>query len=798
MTRSVIVSLRPLVRRPGLALARLATVATIVGAISAVTAIASATLLHPLPFPNPDRLVSIYSLSDDTTDVTQSTPLFPVEFEHLDARGPSIESVAAIWIADRAIAGSGEPVSVSGGRVSPNFFDILGGSMTVGRGFTADEVRQDLPLVILSHGLWMRLFGGDPAVLGRTMQIDRRPFTVIGVAAREFEPVFTATQFWTPLAFADVTAIRASVAQTIGRLRPGATPASASADLAAVTIAARRHMPDLVRGSSLGAIDLHEARYGPRRNAVLMLGLIVAGLALLATANLANLTMADLSSRLGDFALRSALGGSARAIAMSEAVPCLALAVIGSGAGMSIAWSAVPAMLALDPSLSAAGIRVEIDWRVVVASMLSSILVMAAAVIVPTWRLAHRDQFASLGSARTTDGGGARLRAVLVAAQSAMALVLLSESALVVTTLQRNAARDPGFDAHHVVAGQLRLSENAFPDHAARVRFLRAVLDRLQTTPGVIGAGTTLNLFTTGGGFTTNVTVEDAPRPDGSPYSLQFRRVSPGYFETMKIRLVRGRTFVETDTDDRPPVAVVSESFARQYWPNGNPIGRRIKRGAATSPWLEIVGVVADTRDAGLTTDTGPVMYSCYYQGSTSATPAGLVVRTAGDPRAGIQSIKQAIWSVDAAQPLSSIVILDDFLSASLGPQKCRAWLVAMCSLFGVMLAIIGIYGVTSRLVVERTREVGIRIALGAHPGAVRWRLVMASMRAVVAGAAVGAFLSLVVDNGIVHLLPELGSGQWTFRVGAGMVLSLAGVMAAIAAARRVASVEPMRALRGE
>jgi putative ABC transport system permease protein len=798
MTRAhLLPAARSLRRRPGLALARLATVAIIVGAIAAVTAIASATLLRPLPFPDPDRLVSIYSITDGTTDVTQSTPLFPVEFEHLDARGPSIESVAAIWVADRAITGGDEPDSVSGGKVTEHFFDMLGASLTLGRTFTADEVRQDAPLVVLSHGLWTRMFGADVNIVGRVVQIDRRPHTVIGVTGRGFEPVFTSTQFWTPLRFGDVTAIRASVAQTIGRLRAGATPASANADLAAVSAAARRHMPDLVSGTSVAAIDLREARFGPRRNALLMLGVIVAALALLATANLANLTMADLGSRMSDFALRSALGGSARAIAMSEVIPCMAVALIGSAAGLWLAAALVPAMLALDPSLAAAGVTLAIDWRVAAASVASSIVVMAAAVIIPSWRLARRDQRASLGSNRTTDARGGRIRAVLVGAQCAMALVLLSASALVLTALQRNASVDPGFDPHHVVTGQLRLSENAFPDHAARVRFLSATLDRLRNTPGIAGAGTTLNLFTTGGGFTTNVLVEDAPRPDGTTYSTQFRRVSPGYFETMKIRVMRGRAFLETDGALRPPVAVVSEAFARQYWPNGDPIGRRIKRGAATSPWLEIVGVVADTRDAGLTQDTGPLIYTCYYQGSTSATPAGLVVRTAGDPASTIQQIKQAIWSVDPAQPLSSVVILDDFLAASLGPQKFRAWLVTLCSVFGVVLAIIGIYGVTSRSVAERTREVGIRIALGGQPSNVWWRLVTASMRAVVMGVAAGVILSLAVDRGITLLLPELGAGQWTFRVGAAAVMSIAGMAAAIAAARQAASIEPIGALRG-
>jgi putative ABC transport system permease protein len=256
--------------------------------------------------------------------------------------------------------------------------------------------------------------------------------------------------------------------------------------------------------------------------------------------------------------------------------------------------------------------------------------------------------------------------------------------------------------------------------------------------------------------------------------------------------------FAPTDTDATPLVAVVSEAFARRCWPNADPIGRRIKRGAATSPWAEIVGVVADVRDGGLTQDTGPVMYTSYYQGSTSATPAGLVVRTTGDPRLSMLPIKRAIWAVDPAQPMSNVVLLDEYLRASLGPQEFRAWLVVLCSSFGILLAVIGIYGVTARSVSERTKEVGIRIALGGHPRSVWGRLVVDSLRAVAVGAAIGATVSVAVDSGLVQLLPELGRGDWRLRACAAALMAVAGAVAATVAARQATSIEPVRALRAD
>lgn len=797
-TAHITPALRALVRRPGLAVARLITVSLVVAAIGTVTAVAAATLFRHLPFPEPDRLVRIHTMPTDATDVKNATPLFPVVFNHLGARGPSIEAVAGIWPLDRAVAGGSEPESVSAGRVSANFFSLLGASFALGRGLAEDEVRADAALVVLSYGLWTRMFGADPAIVGAIVQVDRRPHTVIGVTARDFDPAFTATQLWTPLVVRDPRTVRATVVQTIGRLRDGATTASATSDLQPVMDLARNEMPDLLKGDVVGTLDLRESRYGSRRNALLMLVLVVAALGLIATANLANLTFADLASRLNDFALRSALGGSTRSIVISEVMPCVAIAIVGAMIGLWVAATAAPAMLSLDPSLAAGGIAITIGWRVAVTGVAAALMVMAAAIAVPSWRIARRDQLAFIGGPRLTDARGGRIRGWLVGAQTAMALVLLSAAALVVTTLQRTAANDPGFDPTGVVTGQLRLADSTFPDHASRVRFVRGVLERLRETPGIVGGGTTLNLFTAGSSFTTNVTVEDVPRADGQAHSTQFRRVSPGYFEAMRIRVVRGRPFLPTDTDSTPVVSVVSESFARRFWPDGDAIGRRIKRGAATSPWSEIVGVVADVRDAGLDRLTGPVMYTSYYQGSTTATPAGLVVRTAGDPHGAIQQIKQAVWAIDPAQPLSNIVVLDDYLSASLGPQQFRAWLVALCSVFGLLLAIVGIYGVTSRAVSERTREVGIRIALGGDPATVWRRLVVNSLRAVLAGTGVGAILSVAVDLGIVRLLPELGTGEWRFRLMAAVVMMGAGAAAATIAARHAAAIEPVRALRGD
>jgi predicted permease len=798
VTSHAMPALRALLRRPGLTLARVATTALVVAAVSSVTAIASATLLSRLPFPDPDRLVQIYDLSPDATDIGSAMFLFPVTYGHIDARGPSVEKVAGIWSQERAITGRGEPESVTAGRVSPDFFAILGAPFARGRGFTPEEAKTDAPVVVLSHGLWTRGFGADPAILGSAIQIDRRPHTVIGVTGARFEPAFTQTELWTPLALGSTSALRATVVQTIGRLRVGATPASATADLQPVLASARQELPDLLEMSTINAMDLHEFRHGPRRNALLMLAAAVLALSLIAIANLANLTFADLASRLGDVALRSALGASTRAIVVAELVPCALIAVGGSAVGLWLAATAAPWILTLDESLGRTGISIVVDGRVALAGLAGAGAVMFAAVAIPAWRVARRDQAAFLVAGRLTDARGGRIRAWLVGVQTAMALAVLSTGAVVVVSLHRTSEVDAGFDATNVVAGQLRFPESAFADHAARARFVRAVLDRLRDTPGIVGAGTTLNLFVPGSSYTTNVTVEDAPRPDGQAHAMQFRRVSPGYFDAMRIPLIRGRDFGPSDTEASPIVAIVSESFAQRFWPNGSALGRRVKRGAASAPWAEIVGVVPDVRDAGLRDVTGAVLYTSYYQGSSAATSAGLVVRTAADPRTALAQIKQAVWSVDAAQPLANVVFLEAYLAKSLGPQRFRAWLVGLCSVFGLLLATVGIYAVTSRSVSERTREVGIRIALGGIPAQVRLGLVVRSLDAMLCGVAAGGALSVMADAGLVRLLPDLGGGGWAFNLGAAVLMACTGAAAAMAAARRAVDIEPARALRGD
>jgi putative ABC transport system permease protein len=531
-----------------------------------------------------------------------------------------------------------------------------------------------------------------------------------------------------------------------------------------------------------------------------MLLAAVLGLALIAIANLTNLTLADVVSRRSDFALRAALGGSRLDLASTEIWQSLAVAVAGGAAGLWAASGLAPAVLSLDPANLLGPRQLATDWRVVACGFGIALVVMMGAVAVPVLRLARPGLAQALtGGARGAIGGpsGGRVRIALVSAQTALGIVLLSSGALVVVTFQRAARIAPGFDPRNVVTAQLRLSEIALPTPESRIAFVERVVERLREAPGIAAASTTLNTFVAGsGGAQSLAFVEERPTPDGAPYRIQSRRVTPGYFETMRIPILKGRDFRETDRAGRQPVTIVSRSFARRFWPGQDPLGRRAKRGVTTKEWAIVIGVVEDVRDVSLDQPPRDTLYTPFLQAGPSPLPVTLVVRTASDPGALVRTIKQAIWQMDPSQPLANVVTLESFLHDSLGPQRFRALLVTGYAVLGLLLATIGTYGVTARSVVDRTREVGVRLALGGDPLRVSWTVAATSLKAVLGGALAGILASAAAGVALAALLPELKEAGWLFSAAAAGALVLAGCAAALIAARGVLSIEPSRALR--
>jgi putative ABC transport system permease protein len=378
-----------------------------------------------------------------------------------------------------------------------------------------------------------------------------------------------------------------------------------------------------------------------------------------------------------------------------------------------------------------------------------------------------------------------------------LAVVLLACGALLLSAFERTSRVSPGFDPSSVLGAQLRLSAAAYPTEAARADLIGRVLERVRNIPGVSSAAATLNRFVPGFSFVTLVHIENKPTPDGQAHTVQFRRASPGYFETMRIPLLKGRDFNEGDGVEQPWVAVVSQQFADRYWPGEDPIGRRVRRGA-NPRWVTVIGVVGDVSDVGFSQPPAPTIYISFNQNNVAVTPVSLVVRTSGDPLAMTNAVRAAVLAVDREQPIDSVTTVEQFLSDSLGPQRFRSTLLLVLGCIGLSLAGLGIYGVTSRAVEERTAELGVRLALGATPTSLMRLVVWHAMRAVLVGLGAGVLLSVAAGGAMLRLLPNIEHADVRVVAPALVVLALVAAIAALVPARRAVSVSPTVALRGE
>jgi putative ABC transport system permease protein len=790
---------RSFARRRALALGRLATVTALVASVSAILTVASTILLRPLPFPHAERLVRVYFQPPGTSSFDDADSLDALAFVRLRERTNTMDAFVGIFAVDQSITGDGEPESVLAGRVTRGFFTVLGAQPLLGRTFTDEEFAAGAHVVVLSHGMWRRRFGTERTAVGRVLTIDREPFTIVGVLREGFEPAFAASEFWTPLDLRKPNPYFSGI-QTIGRLKEGKTAAAAHAELNALLPDVAREVPEAFNGWTLGALDLREAQYGSRRSGVLLLLAVVAGLTLLSIANLANLTLADVLGRRMDYAIRAALGASRRDLVAADLVQSGVIAASGAAAGLLLALAVVPVALALDASDLPIRSQLTLDWRVAGCALALAAAVMLLAVVAPAVRLAQPD-FAgvlAVGPHRTTGSRSAhRARFLLVGAQSALATMLLGSGAIVIVAFDAASRVSPGFDPENLVTARLRLSEIALPTSESRGAFIEQLLQRVRETPGVLGASTTLNWFVPGqGGAQSLAFVEERPTADGAPYRIQSRRVTPGYFATMRIPLVSGRDFSDQDRMGRQPVAIVSRSFAQRFWPRQDPLGRRVKRGVTTKEWSIVVGVAEDVRDVSLDEAPRDTLYTPFLQSAVSPLPVTLVVRTAGDSRAFIGVLKQAVWTIDPDQALANIITGQEFLRGTLGRQRFRAVLVAAYAGLGLLLAIVGTYGVTARSVAERTGEVGVRLALGGTARRVWWTVAAASVNAVLAGGVAGACATLGTRGILIALLPEVRNASWIYAAFASGFLVSAGLITAFAAARRVVSTSPSEALR--
>jgi predicted permease len=791
-------ALRGLAARKSYTLVVLATLTLVIGAATSVLAVVNATLVRPLPFPGGERLVQLFLMPPGAADWTSRNPQSWGSFLRFRQRAAETELIEGLWSRERALGGDAEPEVVIAAGVSPGLFRLFGGVPALGRTFTEAEDRADAKVVVLGDAVWRRRFSGDRSIVGKNVLIDRDPYEVIGVMPSSFQTGFVTTELWTPLNATEAKVTNGSTfIQTFARRGPHASVQSVQAELDALMPAIVAEVPSQLKGWTPLAVDLRDAQFRLHRASLLALAAGVAALLLLACANLANLMLAQVLSRRAQFALRAALGGRA-AVLRLQVVETLIVSIAGTIGGLLAGYLALPALLALDPSLSRTFGEIVIDWRVQAAVALAALAVSLVSSVLPVSRALRGDLIKSISDGSRRSVGtrrDRRLRSMLVAAECALSVVLLAGSALLLTGFERATRIDPGFDARSVLAGQLRISERAYPTEAARWDFVSRSLERIRAVPGVEAAGITLNRFVPGFYMTSRVSIENRPAPDGQPYVVHFRRTTPGYFEALHVPIVSGRDFTSSDTLDQLPVAVVSRQFAEKFWPGEDPIGRRITRG--TNPkLLTVVGVAGDVRDVSLPDPPQPTVYVPFSQNNVTTAPISLVVKTRVEPRALANDIRRAVLSVDPLQPIDSVTTLEQFLADSLGPQRFRSTLLLILSGIGLALAALGVYGVTSRDVAERGPELGVRLALGATPRDLGRLVVWQSLRVVLAGLAVGAAIAAALAAVMLKVLPNVQPSDSWAAAPAVLVLAAVAVVAAIIPSRRALSLAPVEALR--
>ncbi len=792
---------RRLRRRPGRSAATLLVHALGIGGAVGLFGLWSALFLRPLPYPDPDRLVALLVTHGPGTGTAAEYSASPLDFVAWRERAQSFEEVGATVPRELGLSGDGEPVNVPGEAVSASLLHLLGADPFVGRTFNEDEDRRQAPVALVSHGLWTRRFASDPAIVGRTIRVDGVPHEVVGVLRPGFTTLFQRSDLYVPLGIhaGNLPRRGARYVATTARLQPGVSLDAALAEMDAIRAALTTESPDTHTGWGLRIKPMREQYFGPRRAALALLLAGVGTLLVIGCANLAHLSLADALARRGEMSVRVALGAGRARLLRGLAVESLLLALVGGAVGLAASWTVTPRVLAMDPDLARLAGPPSLDVRVTSFAVSVALAAGVLAGVLPALGRV-RDAAPAAGSRRVTgDRRDRALRQALLAGEVALSLVLLSSGGVLVRTLSDLRRTDPGFQPEGLLAAQVVLPGSRYTEASARTRLVDRVLESLEGAPGVLAASTGMTRFAGRSSMQTMVQIEGHVSERGDPDSAHFRRISPGYLRTTGARLRAGREFERTDREGTPLVAVVSESFARRYWPGQDALGRRLKRSTTAKEWTTVVGVVADARDAGLGFDADAMVYVPYAQNSAPGmafAPVTFLVRTAGDPLLAAPLVRRALAQADPELPLEAPVRVTEALAASLGPQRFQAMLLAGFALAGVLLAAAGLYGVTVHAVARQTREIGVRLALGARAADVLRAVAGPALAAVAVGLVVGALAARAGASLMAHVVAAGRGWDPLLLAAAAAALGLVALASTLLPAWRGVRLDPAVALR--
>jgi putative ABC transport system permease protein len=815
-------SVRSIVRAPLFSVLVIATLALAIGANTAIFSVVNGVLLRSLPFESPERLALLYKGIVGERMFGFSAP----DFVAFRDRARSYDSVAAYRTVEFELSGVATPERIKGARISASLLDVLGVRPAFGRAFTAEEDVARQPVAILSDALWRRTFAADPSAVGKAVMLDRRPYTIVGVmpGGASFPPSGprlnnVPAAVFVPISFSDIE-LRAFGSMynntVIARLKPDVSMAQARAEALAISRAVGAEvypaeLREFASNLTTTVASMQEDIVGNVRRILYILLGAVAVVLLIACADIACLMLTRAAGREREVAIRTALGAGRGRVVRLMLMETGVLAVAGAAGGVVLAWWGARALLASAPIEIPRAQEIGFDFRVLLFTLAVSTAAALITGLLPAWDASRRDSNAALKEGgRSGSTGGVRQQRIfagLVTLQFASAVVLMAAGGLLIRSFSRLIAIDPGFKADHVVSAATSLPASGYRTGADVRAFYTRLLDGARALPGVtaVGAATDLPLTVR---ERRALTVENPPAAAAPlPAVVANDWVMGQYFEALGVRIVSGRPLADGDTLASESVVVVNETLARRYWPNADPVGRRVAWGNPTNhgPWMRVVGVIGDIKQAGLAATTEPQTWQPWAQMPDQALGSNimgifrsmrLMVRSRVPPASLLSPIREQVRALDPALPVTDIQTLDDVVAASAAPQRFNAALIGGFAAIALLLAAVGIGGVLAITVSRRTQEIGIRLALGADAGVVIRMVIRQGMTLVAAGLAIGVPLALAATRLLTSLLFETTPHDAAAFAGATLVLCLVACAACAAPAIRASRVDPMRALR--
>jgi len=798
LLRDLKYGVRSLLKRPGFTAVALLALALGIGANTAIFSLVNAVLLRPLPFPQPDRLVWMWGNIRNGGNRASVSPLDYLDYRH---QNNTFEHFAAVLTVPLPVnlTGDGEPERLTGAAVTGDYFQALAVQPALGRTFLLEnEKAGNDQVAVLSYGLWQRRFGGDPNIVNQKIMLDSKPCIVLGVMPKEFS-FPSATEIWVPLPFEALPQLqqrKAHFLRPIGRLKPGVTLAQAQADTDAIARRLEEQYPDSNTGWNLRLVSLREQLVGNTRTTLFILLGAVGFVLLIACANVANLLLVRAASREREIALRTALGAGRGRIIRQMITESLLLALIGGALGAFLALWGVQLLVSLSGDNIPRTSPVTIDATVLGFTLLISLLTGVVFGLAPALRTLKFNLTSSLKEGGRGSGEGPqrhRTRNALVVLESAVAVVLLIGAGLLVRSLLRLQHTNPGFNAQNVLTFRIDLPDKKYPTPEKAAQFFSQLEAQTSNLPGVESVGMVSELPLTG-------QLNDMPyyvegRPPATPdqgFDNDFRRVNQHYFKAMRIPLLRGRNFTAQEVREGAHVIIVSELLVQQVFPNEEPLGKRLVMAMGNQPF-DIVGVVGDIRHSGLENDPLPAMYMPAYEPGTN-----VVIRTQGNSGNLIAAVREELQQLDPDQPIAAIKTMEQWINTAVAEPRYRTTLIGLFAALALLLATIGIYGVMSYSVTQRTHEIGVRMALGARQSDVMKMVVRQGMLLVLIGVGLGLAVAIALTRVMATLLFGITARDpLTFVVVAGL-LAVVALLACYLPARRATKVDPLIALRYE